>query len=163
MPVVALGAAEIDKAIDGLVADAHARLHQRQPTGDRFGRPSHRKFVSHELTQSRLARQFEAPLPPAPPLRQLIGAQRRIAARPLLRCLAVTLQLPRNRAMMAAQRFANPARRFTGGMPPVNLNPFLSRKVIILLAHRNTTLAVSRLSRELKGSIAHRRRAFIRM
>jgi hypothetical protein len=37
-------------------------------------------------------------------------------------------------------------------MPPVNLNPFLSRKVIILLSHRNTTLAVSRLSRELKGS-----------
>src|SRR5437667_4209495 len=102
MPVVALGAAEIDIAIDALVADAHARLHKRQPTGDRFGRPSHRKFVSHETAQSRLARQLEAPLPLTPPLRQIIGAQRLIAARPLLRCLAVTLQLPRNRAMMAA-------------------------------------------------------------
>lgn len=65
MPVVALGAAEVDIAIDGLMADAHARLRKRQPAGDRFGRPSHRKNLSHRnttLAVSRLSREFEGPI-----------------------------------------------------------------------------------------------------
>ena len=153
VPVVALGGAEIGIAVDGLVADAHARLIQRQPAGDRFGRPSHRKFVSHETAQFRLARHFGAPLPFASTLHESVSPQRLIATRPLLRRFAVTFQLSRNRAVMAAQSLANTARRFTAGMPAVNLNPFLARKMIICLSHRNTTLAVSHLFRELTGSL----------
>lgn len=98
-PLVAFGAPDlgIDEPIDALMADPHARVLQRQPAGDLFGRPSHCKAVQHELAQGRLA--FHPAAAPAPGPGLGVGIGRLVA---YLRS-RVPIQLARDRRCRAIQ------------------------------------------------------------
>src|SRR5690606_17194788 len=82
VPVIGLGRAMVDEAVDCFMADDDATMVERQPASDLFRRLSHRKALTDQFPQARLARQLEPAVPASSPLRQLLRPNRVIAATP---------------------------------------------------------------------------------
>jgi hypothetical protein len=121
------------------VADDGVTLFQRQSAGDLFGRHSHRKAVSHQFAQVRLARQLVSLVASSSPLGEVIGASRVVAAWPGAYPSTVALQFPFDRRGRSAERRRNRSLRFTACMQAVNLNPLFKAELAVLFSHRDDT------------------------
>ena len=136
-PAIVVGAPDllVDEAVDGLVADPHASLFQRQPAGDLFGRPSHSKVSQDVVLQVRLARHARPAPAPRPGL--LVGVGRPVAA--WLRRIAP--QLPCNRRWRAIQSCSDLPDRLPLGAQTGNRTPLLKIEVSVSFSHSGNTLA----------------------
>jgi len=123
------------------MADDDATMFQRQPAGDLLWGMSHRKAFAHVVLQARLARQFEAAIPPAPALGQLLGPDRLVAPRPDLGGPRVPPQFPTDRRRRPVERRSNFVLRSTAYMQAVDLNALFKAELAITLSHRHNTLA----------------------
>ena len=123
------------------MADDGVTVFERQPASDLLGRVSHRKAVSHQILQVRLARQLEATIPAPSALSQFLGSHRRISAWPHFGGQAVTVDLPADRRHMPFEAAGDHLHRFTGCMQTINLDPLFKAELAITLSHRNNTIA----------------------
>ena len=75
--------------------------------GDLFGGHSHRKAVPHQFAQVRMARQFEALVAFAPPMREAFGPDRIVTPWPGRSGPGVAPQFPAHRRGSAPEGFCN--------------------------------------------------------
>ena len=138
VPVIFLGTAMIDKAIDGLMTDDCATLFTRQPASDLFRRPSHRKAIPDLLLQCRLARQFMTTVPSPSPQGQTMGPGRLVTAIPDLGLPAVSVKLTTDCRWGAPHRHGYRPNGFPRPVQAVNLYTLVKAELPVFLSHRNT-------------------------
>ena len=154
VPVILLGGAVVDKAVNRLVRDHRLAVHAAQPAGDLLGGPAFQQAFPHRGAQLGRGGELVGSAPLAAPVGERLRPQRIVTSFPGLGHQAVAPQFPANGRRRATEANSDRPLRFTVCMQTVNLNPLLHRQLPISFSHRNTsyTSKVLHLQRELSES-----------
>ncbi len=94
VPVILLGGAVVDEAVDGLVRDHRVAVETPQATGDLLGRPALLEVATHRGPQDGRGSELVGSAALPAPLGERLGARRRVTALPSLGWKAVAPKFP---------------------------------------------------------------------
>src|SRR5579863_2261164 len=138
VPVILLGGAMVDEAVDGLVRDYRLAAGATEAAGDLLGRPALEQVLAHQGAELGAGGEFMGAAALTTPVSEGLSTKGRVASFPGFSFQAVPPQLSGDGRRRAPQDRCDRASRFTVCMQTVNLDSVLHRQLCVSFPHGNT-------------------------